>query len=182
MEGTDITAIWRFKVAMQLELGTDFCSCFAVVHWMLSDSVWQSSPLITLPKAARIHVQVLCQGALFKPLVEANWDADIYHAFSDLNEIPVVLHTHKNSYTHSHTFLFPLIHSISSPFSSFLTLRSSWRWPSCQRRALSLEAFPWPCHSYYHTSPHCFLTLYMGFLQTFPSFFQLFSQTRTKWE
>ena len=90
---------------MQLELWTDFCSCFFFVRWMVSDSVWQPSPLIILPKAARIHVQVLCQGALFQPLIWANWDADTYNAFSNLNEIPVVPHTHVNGYIHSHTFL-----------------------------------------------------------------------------
>ena len=159
---------------MQLELWTDFCSCILFVHWMLSDSVWQPSPLITLPKAARIHVQVLCQGAPFQPRVWANLAANTYKAFSNLNEIPVVPHTHINSYIHSHTFLF----SCDSLHIFHFFLRFH---PKVKSRALPLKAFPLPCRSFCHASSHSFLTLYMRFLQTLLFFSQLFSQTHTKW-
>lgn len=84
--------------------------------------------------------------------------------------------THTRTATYIHTyFSFPLICCASSTFSSFPTLRSS----CCQRRALSLKAFPLTCPSSCYASSHSFLTLYMRVFQTFWSFSQ---KTYTKWE
>lgn len=142
---------------MQLELWTDFCSCFLFVHWTLSDSVWQLFPLVTLPKASRIHVQVLCQVALFQPLIWANWDANTYHISSNLEwDSCCVTHRRTATYTHTH-FSFPLIHCTSAPFSSFSTLGSL-----CCQSALSLKAFPFPHSSSRLANSHSFLSLYMS--------------------
>lgn len=130
---------------MQLELRTDFSSCFLFVHWMLSDSVWQPSPFITLPKAARIHAQVLCQGVLFQQSEKTEMQTSII--FFPISMRLLLWHTHINSYVQSHTFLlssdslhnFPIfflsypkvimLSKMSTVFEIFLAM---WHLLSCQ--------------------------------------------------
>lgn len=112
------------------------------------------SPLITLP---RIHVQVLCQVALFQPLVWANWDADTYNIPSIWKRFLLLCHTPTWTATYTHThFSFPF-HCTSVLFFSFSTLRSL-----CCQSALSLKAFPFPHHSSWLANSHSFLSLYVS--------------------